>query len=273
MNTNIYGYPHNVVSKTMRPVLIQLKNLILNLIFPPFCFGCGKEGSFFCDKCCAMLCWMPPACFVCGRLSPIVTPGRTCLLCRKKTAIYGFISPFTYERDHLPDTFSRVRAGEGMQFSQERTIRILIHQFKYMRISGLGNLSAKFLIEYMKKYTVVFGGHVAIVPIPLHKSRMRMRGFNQAEYIAEGLARELSIRLLSGALLRVKKTKPQVGLSSEERKNNIAGVFAVHDSSLLRGLSIILVDDVKTTGATLEEAASVLKKAGAKRIIAVTLAH
>ncbi len=118
-----------------------------------------------------------------------------------------------------------------------------------------------------------------LIPVPLHPSRQQERGFNQAELLARGLIRELDgagkgrPRLACRALRRTRATPPQTGLSIAARRENVRGVFATPDAEALRGRTIVLIDDVMTTGATLSESAAALKRAGAERVVALTLAR
>jgi len=238
-----------------------IKNSLLDLLFPRLCLRCKQEGSFFCKMCESTLTFIPPPCIVCGKLVPAsrdgrVVPGRTCEYCAQKSFIYAFLSPFSYD---------------------EQTVRELIHALKYYRVTALAEVLAGLLCKYLLLHQINIPGEAVIIPIPLYPSRRRTRGFNQAELIAEKLImcfREGSRPPCDlQALKRVKNTSSQVELSGEKRKSNVSEAFAVTNKDLIKDKTIILVDDVKTTGATLEEAARVLKEAGAKRIWAITLAH
>jgi len=110
-----------------------------------------------------------------------------------------------------------------------------------------------------------------IMPVPLHLSRKRERGYNQSRILAEEISKTVSVPLLEKVLIRKKKTKDQTHLSPEERERNVRGAFVARADSTLRGKKVILVDDVMTTGATLKECARVLKQAGAREVIGVTL--
>lgn len=118
-----------------------------------------------------------------------------------------------------------------------------------------------------------------LIPVPLHAARQRERGFNQAELLARGLIRALHRagkpcpHLAARELRRTRATAPQTGLSLAARRENVRGVFAPLHARLLRGRTIVLVDDVMTTGATLSECAGTLKRAGAARVLALTLAR
>lgn len=250
-------FDKRIETNTIRCMFLDAKNSILDLLFPALCAGCRAEGSFLCQNCAARLQWIPPCCIVCGAWSPhgIKTfPGRTCLSCRAKSNIYGFFSPFSFSCE---------------------PIRTLIHAFKYRRTRAIVPTLAAILEQYMQKFGINLSVHAIIIPIPLHTSRERVRGFNQSALLAHHLAKKIGIPVKEKILIRTKKTVPQIELSGEERKENMKNAFTVspYDATALRKKTILLLDDVKTTGATLEEAAQMLKGAGAKRVWAVTIAH
>ncbi|MBI2053434.1 MAG: ComF family protein [Candidatus Sungbacteria bacterium] len=112
-----------------------------------------------------------------------------------------------------------------------------------------------------------------MIPIPLHKSRERVRGFNQSRLIAQECARSLRRPLHTDILHKTKKTAPQMELLREARLTNLAGAFTVSSADAIRNRTCILIDDVKTTGATMESAARTLKDAGAGKIWAITIAR
>ncbi len=185
-----------------------------------------------------------------------VNPGRTCDSCQKYSSIYLFLSPFSYDHE---------------------SIRSLIHALKYQRVRTLAKVFGQLLADYSLMFKVVFPEELLVIPLPLHNRRKRIRGFNQSELISKefiiqaGSPRGFSID--TDTLLRVKNTKPQVELSGEERRQNMADAFAVSQPDLVKNKTVLLMDDVKTTGATLEEAARALKEAGAKKVWAITVAH
>ncbi|MFI5273535.1 MAG: ComF family protein, partial [Ktedonobacterales bacterium] len=115
-----------------------------------------------------------------------------------------------------------------------------------------------------------------VVPVPLHAARLRQRGYNQAELLARRCAHQIGAPCLPGALVRARATPPQVGLSLEDRRRNVAGAFALGDwahSEQLAGKHLVLVDDVTTTGSTLDAAARALQAAGPAAIIGLTVAR
>ena len=233
----------------------SLKTSVLDLLFPLHCADCGAEGSSLCALCRTKLRFIPPSCFVCKKLVPThnnLPPGRTCKECHKKTSVYCFLSPFSY--------------GEPI-------IKLLVHDLKYRRVRPNAAALAELLHGYIQYFRITLPPNTLLVPIPLHKTRERLRGFNQSFLIAQNLGKKLGVEVHRNALRKIKKTVPQMELSREERLKNAIDTFAVSDMPLIRNRTILLLDDVKTTGATLEEASRVLRAAGAKKIWAITVAH
>jgi ComF family protein len=173
-------------------------------------------------------------------------------------------------------------------------LRGLIHLLKYERVTPgcrpLGRMLAAAISELLPQvHSSAVGaasfplqrdgglGHSKplLVPVPLHRNRRRSRGFNQAELIARAAMKRLprELELATGVLIRQRETISQVGLSREERIVNVRGAFRVADAACVRGRNVILVDDVMTTGTTLSECARVLKKAGAEKVGAATVAR
>jgi len=234
--------------------LSSLKNAALDLLFPTRCLGCRSEGSFLCQPCISALPMIPPACIVCKKLKPakpLVIAGRTCKSCRKKSDVFAFFSPYLYEK----------------------TVRDLIHQLKYRRVRAIHAILAGLLRRSLNYFSFRVPAEAIIIPIPLYPSRERVRGFNQSRLIAEALCPTLGVGHRPDILRKIKKTAPQMELTAEKRRTNLIGTFAVADQAAVKDKTVILLDDVKTTGTTLEEAARTLKAAGAKRIWAITVAH
>ena len=235
-------------------IFSTLKSIFLDLLFPTFCLGCRKEGFFLCPDCRRKLVWVQPTCFVCHKWVPSAgraPSGRTCASCRKKSHIYAFFSPFLYA---------------------DPLIRNLIHGLKYDRLRSLAPVLGELLVEYFAKFKIVLPPGAVLVPIPLHPSRKRSRGFNQSELLVLYLSDRLKLQKETKILWKIRKTKPQTELSAQDRRSNLTDVFTVTDVNLVKK-TILLLDDVKTTGATLEEAAKTLKKAGARQVWAITIAH
>lgn len=156
-------------------------------------------------------------------------------------------------------------------------LRQIILLLKFQRQERLGHRLGALLASLWASFENL--DDAWLIPVPLHPSRQQERGFNQAELLARGLIRGLAgagksrPRLARKALQRTRATLPQTGLSIAARRENVHGVFAARDAGLLRGRTIVLIDDVMTTGATLAECAATLKRAGAERVVALTLAR
>ena len=151
----------------------------------------------------------------------------------------------------------------------EGDLRRLIHLLKY---DGMRPL-AKALAGKMAPLAPRLGAVELVVPVPLHRSRRWRREFNQAELLAKELSRLIATRVRTKCLRRVRSTPPQAGLSHRQRRENVRGAFAAADAAGIKGRRVLLVDDVMTTGATLDACARVLKVAGARYVGSLTLAR
>jgi ComF family protein len=144
-----------------------------------------------------------------------------------------------------------------------------IHRFKY----GRDVSHARPLADLMTAVLRNVSGYDAIVPVPLHLARLRWRGFNQAVLLARPIARFWRIPLEALALRRSRPTAPQVGLGEAERRRNIAGAFEIRDSAAIRRRRILLIDDVYTTGATVEECSRIVLEGGALAVDVAVVAR
>jgi len=234
-----------------------LKSALLDFLFPPLCHICRSfirdAGEIhICQICRDRLpLAMSPHCTICG--IPFVGAGG----------------------DHIcghcllhPPQYDCARAA----LLHEGVARDMIHAFKYQYKTHLRRPLALLLLEGVSGFVAVQKPDV-IVPVPLHRSRLRNRGFNQAVLLGQLLSDRLSLPMLSNGLIRIRQTEPQIELSGEERKNNVKGAFAVGNSASIQGRRILLLDDVMTTGSTVNECAKELKKAGAVTVGVITVAH
>jgi ComF family protein len=212
-----------------------------NLSRIPVCPDCLSEPKPFVAECFCSVCRTP---FI--NSAPLDAQGR-CALCRR--GLTGFDGAYSYG-DY---------AG---------TLRKLIHLFKYNGVSPLAEPLGRLLVRALPR-TESFD---AIVPMPLHWMRHWQRGFNQSELLGKVLAKRTGLPLVQ-AMRRRKRTPPQAGLTSAERRTNVAGAFEVRNGSLSRGSHVLLIDDVLTTGATAGACAAVLKRSGAGRVTVLTLAR
>lgn len=148
----------------------------------------------------------------------------------------------------------------------------MIIDLKYHHVRACARIFGDLFAEYVRTHRVVFPAGAICVPIPLHRARERVRGFNQAALFARRMAETFGLEYQE-ALVKHKHTPPQTSLSGEERRNNLDKAFALENPDAARGKHILLFDDVATTGTTLEKAAQVLHRGGAKEIWAITIAH
>lgn len=177
--------------------------------------------------------------------------------------------------DHLcgnclkdPPSFDAARAG----FVYEGHCRELIHRFKYQNKTHLRRPLALLTQEHLADFIAARRPEI-IVPVPLHKKRIRSRGFNQAVLLGELLAHGWRLSMERRVLKRIRWTEPQISMSAEERRINVKGAFAVADSVAVAGKRVLIVDDVITTGSTVEECSRMLKCAGASDVAVVAVAR
>jgi ComF family protein len=158
-------------------------------------------------------------------------------------------------------------------FEKEGTLQSIIHQLKYNGMTSLGvelgrKLGEKLQTQHLERSID------GMIPVPLHSAKLRERGYNQSEHIAKGIRQVMGIPLYSSLLLRHKYTSSQTQLSAVERKENVGDAFSVNKRDLLdlEGKTFLLVDDVITTGATIDACAKVLTQHGARRVVASSVA-
>lgn len=224
----------------------------LDILFPPVCVLCSAraKGKGFCPSCAALLEKQRisgPVCTLCGTPFPS-TRGvdHACGRCvDEKPAFAAARSAFIYE-DRVLDA---------------------MHRFKYGGDISLAGPLARTMLD-----TLPSSGPFLVVPVPLHPGRLKERGFNQSLLIARELTRLTGFQLEFRRLKRARDTDQQVGLKAVERKRNVSGAFTLTDAAMFGGKKTLLVDDVVTTGATLNECARVLRGAGAE-VFAVTVAR
>lgn len=234
--------------------LEKVKNFLLDIFFPKFCLGCGKEGTWLCQDCEALLeIQEENFCPVCEKLT---LNFKTHQACKGLTNLKGLFWAVDYSNP---------------------LVKKLILRFKYQPFAReLAKPLAKILISHFLLSGFPLknrGSTPVLVPIPLTKKRLRWRGFNQAEEIAKEISEFFQLPL-ENLLIREKERTPQMEIkNSQKRKENIKGVFSCISEEKIRGKKILLIDDVCTTRATLEEAAKTLKKAGFKEIWAAVVAR
>jgi competence protein ComFC len=154
----------------------------------------------------------------------------------------------------------------------EGSLQRAIHRWKYEGKTHLTPFFAEWMAEGLNRHWELRSVDF-LVPVPLHPQRLRERGFNQALLLAEALSRRTGIPVLKTILEKRKPTLPQVNLGGVERERGLKGAFHVGEKEELRGKSVLLIDDVYTTGATVNECSKGLMKGGAERVDVLTLAH
>ena len=235
----------------------NIKHFILDLLFPAMCASCGQVGSFLCATCSSVISLSEPACFICNARK---SSGSICSSCRPRAP-------------HL------TRVWWATSYDNEHMRKALI-QFKYNSNQALAEALAGLIVASVKKRAQAHGVHIppaaSILAVPLHPRKKRLRGFNQSELLAIHIARDLSLPLLPPYIVaRVKNTSPQAQAGRKEhRMKNMEHAFAVHPAHIkeIQNRFIILVDDIATTGSTLNEAARVLKEAGAAHVWGLVVA-
>lgn len=225
---------------------------ILSLFFPRRCPVCGKvlkeEGVLACRRCKDRLAYIrPPYCLKCGR--PLKQDGPFCISCAGESHYFDrTVSLWEYSAAMKQSLY-------GFKYKNKR---------EYARFYGT---------EAVRMYGYLLDNWQiqAVVPVPLHKSRLRRRGYNQAQCFGRVIACGLSLPLLNKALFRVKNTKPQKELPAEQRRRNLEGAFLAGEEAA-RYRCVLVVDDIYTTGSTLDAAAAALKKAGVEKVYGLTIA-
>ena len=228
----------------MQPLLKQVLDSALNLIFPINCLGCSAEGAYICDDCMkAAPRLRPPCCAYCAQPSS-ATPCRWCRA--SPLGLDGITAPFL----------------------MEGVVRDAVLQLKYQQVRGL----APMLADPMEKaWRAKNLSPDLVMPVPLHRRRLRQRGYNQSALLAQSLSKTLEIPFDQSALTRTRDTGPQVGLTRSERDLNVNGAF--HCNGSVAGKAVLIVDDVATTGSTLAACADALRKADAASVWGLILAR
>ena len=226
---------------------------LLDLLFPKRCVSCGVFGKYICNRCFKKIEFVEkPICPICQRQA---IGGKTHPKCAGKFRPDGLVVACKYKGP----------------------IKFAIRKVKYKWVYDIEKVLVDLLASQIWKFDLPQNS--ILVPIPLHKKRKNWRGFNQAEILAKTLSKKFNVSY-SDSLIRIAETKTQVGLTRKERKKNVKGAFSLRSfrhpeldsGSRFRDKNVILVDDVYTSGATMMEAAKVLKRSGEKNVWAVAIA-
>jgi competence protein ComFC len=234
----------------------ELLQAAVSLLYPATCTVCGKHvgvGEYLCDGCEAKIVRIvPPFCETCSEpFEGSINTAFTCANCAHRSIDFN--------------TAVAAYRGRGI-------VRDVIHEFKYNRQIHLRHLVARWLRAALDDERLRDCRFDVIVPVPLHPARQRERGFNQASELADLLSAHTSIPC-SPLLKRIRYTTTQTALDRSERMENLHNAFRLRKNADVRGLRVLLVDDILTTGSTLNECARVLKRAGAISVHAATAAR
>ena len=234
----------------------ELFEAAVSLLYPATCTVCGKHvraGEYLCGGCEAkIVCIVPPFCGTCSEpFEGSINIAFSCANCSHRTIYF--------------DAAVAAYRGRGI-------VRDVIHEFKYNRQIHLRHLVARWLLAALDDERLRDYQFDVMVPVPLHPTRQRERGFNQASLLAELLSAHTSIPS-KPLLKRIRYTTTQTALDRSERMENLHNAFRLRKNADVRGLRVLLIDDVLTTGSTLSECARVLKRAGAISIHAATAAR
>ncbi|MBT4511007.1 MAG: ComF family protein [Chloroflexi bacterium] len=226
--------------------LAQIPDFILDLLFPKQCIGCGSEGEFLCTTCAQTLPnLVPPFCNRCG----LPTTGRS--IC--------------------PDCHNLPLAIDGIRslYNHEGLARDLVHAIKYKNMKAMATPMASLMAAYLESNPLPID---ILAPIPMHAKRLRKRGYNQAGLLAKELSNICNFPSENNSIIKVKNTVSQVTLPAEDRHRNVEGVVLCKDRIFI-DKEILLIDDVCTTGATLNACALALKNAGAITVWGLTFSR
>ncbi|MFH0906635.1 MAG: ComF family protein [bacterium] len=207
---------------------------IIDLLFPITCLGCNKQGQFIC-----------PVCF-----KKLPLNKNPLSKSDKVSGLTGLITTSYYNHP---------------------LIRHTVHRYKYDFVKGLAEPLGKLMT--IQGRALIDKQSPILIPVPLHKKRLRWRGFNQAEELALIISKELNIPIMNDLIIRTKNTLPQVKIkTSSERQENIKNAFSLNSKQNFQNKTLILIDDISTTGATLEQCAQTLKQLNPKQIWGLIIA-
>ncbi len=223
---------------------------VRDIFFPCLCLYCGKKinQGYLCGQCLGKIVFLaPPRCRYCARVVETET-GGTCNRCWQKVYPYHrLISATTYQEP----------------------MRSLIHLFKYKNYDYLAGFLASLIKKYLFKIGFNPNNYHLIIPVPLHRNKLKIRGYNQAGLLAKLLSKYFKIPFRDDIINNANIRPSQVKLPQQRRKTNVQGIFAVSEG--LKYRRIILVDDIFTTGATVSACSKALGEKGAERITVITL--
>ena len=234
-------------------VFYRLRSFLLAVLLPQQCFSCGKEGQSLCRECLRRISFLQVQ--MCPLCKKPRRDGTCCSSrCRKMSFLDGLIIACPYIKGDI--------------LSQA------LFRFKYFFLSDIGHILADLLIHafqiHLFQFTQAgdFPTFWIVVPVPLSKSRLKWRGFNQSEILAKAFCKAYDLPLLK-ALSRSHYSTSQAFLRRRDRLKNVSRQFSCTVS--IQNMNILIIDDISTTGATLQECAKVLKNAGCRKVIGLVL--
>ncbi len=234
-----------ITTPTIEAAFRSLTRSALEMLFPIHCLGCGREGDVICASCVDGLRKLDePFCDVCAQPG---TQGKCDWCLENPSAIDGIRAPYLFEGP----------------------LREAVHRLKYRGWRAVAPVLGGLLADYLENRNLP--GEV-FVPVPLHSKRLRSRGYNQSTLLAAEAGTLLGIPVREDLLKRANDSPPQVeARTRDHRRANVAGNFVASDE--VKGMSVLLVDDVATTGSTLSACAAALKDAGAASVWGLVLAR
>lgn len=237
---------------------------LVDWLYPPRCRACagridGRDAQYFCADCWAQVQLVShPLCNICGRPFPDASGGdHTCGVCLERTPRFAA---------------ARAWARYPREESAQHPLRQVVHKYKYGRKVSLGKPLGRLMAHGCEEFLREFHAD-SIVPVPLHANRLRWRGFNQSLLLARQVSRAYGVPVDPFVLQRRKETAAQTQLPEDDRRRNVRGAFALHPDKSVKDKTVLLVDDVYTSGATVNECSLTLKRAKAKEVYVLTLAR
>jgi ComF family protein len=224
---------------------------LIDILFPKECLQCGRVGHYICNNCLDRIHLTKQVCIECEK--PAID-GMTHINCLKRDSLKGAISIWNYE---------------GI-------IRKALIKLKYNFAYKVAEEFADITVKYLRANFTALPKKALLLPVPLHIKRQRWRGFNQSAEMGELIAEKMGWKYCPDLVIRTKSTRPQMSLSEKERLKNVLGIFSInplHQPLITNYRSLILFDDVRTTGTTLKEIGKVLKKSGAGEIWGLTISR
>ncbi|NQT64719.1 MAG: ComF family protein [FCB group bacterium] len=228
---------------------MNILQIFIGLFFPKICLSCDEHllenEQYICSSCFNVLEFLEDICLICG-------------------------APKTEEKCRVCQTNEFLFKEARSVFMFNTVVQNLIHEFKYNEITRIAKFFGKLSQEYIEKFQP-FDHIDYVVPVPLHKVKKRSRGFNQSEYLTRQIARNMNWKHLPNLIKRKRFTETQTKLNKEQRRKNVSFAFKINSKYIIKGKNILLVDDVFTTGATVNSITAVLKEKQVNKVYVFTI--